>query len=79
MYCIVVENPEILDVSKYTEEEEEIISNDVGENTDENKFDEMIGVLQDILIDEDFVSMQTDFCLKNCGIHMLYACIFNLY
>lgn len=27
----------------------------------------MIGVLQDILIDPDFVSMQSAFCLKNCG------------
>lgn len=33
----------------------------------ENKFDEMIGVLQDLLIDPDFVNMQSDFCLKNCG------------
>lgn len=33
----------------------------------ENKFDEMIGVLQDLLIDPEFVNMQSDFCLKNCG------------
>lgn len=33
----------------------------------ENQFDEMIGVLQDILIDPEFVNMQSDFCLQNCG------------
>lgn len=33
----------------------------------ENKFDEMIGVLQDILIDPDFVDMQQDFCINHCG------------
>ena len=36
-------------------------------NAKENKLDEMIGVLQDILIDPEFVDMQSDFCLKNCG------------
>jgi hypothetical protein len=33
----------------------------------ETKFDEMIGVLQDVLIDPEFVNMQNDFCLNNCG------------
>lgn len=37
------------------------------ELSQEAKFDEMIGVLQDILIDPEFVNMQNDFCLNNCG------------
>jgi hypothetical protein len=27
----------------------------------------MVGVLQDILIDPDFVTLQSDFCLRHCG------------
>lgn len=41
----------------------------------ENKFDEMIGVLQDILIDPDFVDMQRDFCLNHCGTRRLNSVI----
>uniref|UniRef100_H3H109 ADP-ribosylation factor-like protein 2-binding protein n=1 Tax=Phytophthora ramorum TaxID=164328 RepID=H3H109_PHYRM len=48
--------------------DEEVFDNDVGEeNTEEAMFDEMIGVLQDILIDPDFVDMQSEFCRNNCG------------
>ncbi|RHY26091.1 hypothetical protein DYB32_007875 [Aphanomyces invadans] len=47
--------------------EEEIISTDFhGGSTEENKLDEVMGVLQDVLIDPDFVQLQTDFCQKHC-------------
>ncbi|RLN50258.1 hypothetical protein BBJ28_00003757 [Nothophytophthora sp. Chile5] len=60
------DQPEVTDVGRF--EDEEIFSNDVGEeNTEEAKFDEMIGVLQDILIDPQFVDLQSDFCRNNCG------------
>ncbi|KAG6580013.1 adp-ribosylation factor-like protein 2-binding [Phytophthora cinnamomi] len=69
------------------EEEEEVFDNDVGEeNTEEAKFDEMIGVLQDILIDPEFVDMQNDFCRNNCEIFdnvsenkLIYMDIFQQY
>lgn len=41
----------------------------------ENKFDEMIGVLQDILIDPGFVDMQRDFCLNHCGTRTLSSVV----
>ncbi|KAL3660234.1 hypothetical protein V7S43_014765 [Phytophthora oleae] len=58
--------PEMADFGR--EDDEEVFDDDVGdENTEETKFDEMIGVLQDILIDPEFVEMQSDFCRNNCG------------
>ncbi|DAZ93725.1 TPA: hypothetical protein N0F65_009651 [Lagenidium giganteum] len=57
--------PEVVDALK-VDEEEEIFSKDSGDNTEESKFDEMVGALQDVLIDPEFVDMQNDFCLKNC-------------
>lgn len=39
----------------------------------------MIGVLQDILIDPEFVNMQSDFCLKNCGACTTVFCFACLY
>ncbi|GAB9470525.1 hypothetical protein Gpo141_00007769 [Globisporangium polare] len=78
------DEPEIGDLK--IEDEEEILSADVGENTEENKFDEMIGVLQDLLIDPDFVNMQSDFCLENCEVFenvtenkLIYTSIFSEY
>lgn len=65
----VEQQPEVVDGYKFgEEEEEEVICDDNGDhNSDESLFDEMIGVLQDILMDPKFVDLQTDFCLKNCG------------
>jgi len=34
----------------------------------------MIGVLQDILIDPEFVDMQSDFCRSNCGTNAASSC-----
>ncbi|KAG7388882.1 ADP-ribosylation factor-like protein 2-binding protein [Phytophthora pseudosyringae] len=52
----------------------------------EAKFDEMIGVLQDILIDPEFVDMQSEFCRNNCEIFdnvsenkLIYMDIFQQY
>ncbi|RLN97329.1 hypothetical protein BBJ28_00003420 [Nothophytophthora sp. Chile5] len=77
--------PEVTDVGRF--EDEEIFSTDVGEeNTEEAKFDEMIGVLQDILIDPQFVDLQSDFCRSNCEIFenvaenkLIYTDIFRQY
>ncbi|OWZ18360.1 hypothetical protein PHMEG_0007559 [Phytophthora megakarya] len=68
-------------------DDEEVFVNDVGEeNTEEAKLDEMIGVLQDILIDPEFVDMQSDFCRHNCEIFdnvsenkLIYMDIFQQY
>lgn len=66
----MAEQPEIVDA--FRGEEEEIFCDDVGdENTEENAFDRMIGVLQDILMDPTFVAMQSDFCLRNCGMFFI--------
>ncbi|TMW58537.1 hypothetical protein Poli38472_010096 [Pythium oligandrum] len=79
------EQPEVTDALK-VEEEEEIFCDDAGGNTDESLFDEMIGVLQDILIDPAFVDLQTDFCLNNCEVFedvtenkLVYTDIFQRY
>ncbi|KUF80940.1 ADP-ribosylation factor protein 2-binding protein [Phytophthora nicotianae] len=69
------------------DEEEEIFDNDVGEeNAEESKFDEMIGVLQDILMDPEFVGMQRKFCRNNCEVFdnvsenkLIYMDIFQQY
>ncbi|EEY60550.1 uncharacterized protein PITG_13269 [Phytophthora infestans T30-4] len=79
--------PEMTDFERLEDEEEEIFDNDVGEeNTEDSKFDEMIGVLQDILIDPDFVGMQSEFCRNNCEIFdnvsenkLIYMDIFQQY
>lgn len=69
---VVEQQPEVVEAYKFgEEEEEEVICDDAGDhNSDESLFDEMIGVLQDILMDPKFVDLQTDFCLKNCGTPM---------
>ncbi|RLN26041.1 hypothetical protein BBO99_00000545 [Phytophthora kernoviae] len=77
--------PEMADFGEYNEEE--TYCNDVGdENTEETKFDEMIGELQDILIDPEFVEMQSDFCRNNCEIFdnvsenkLIYMDVFQQY
>lgn len=48
--------------------EDEIFSANVGlENDKITKFDAIIGCLQDLLIDSQFVGLQQDFCLNHCG------------
>ncbi|KAF1793707.1 ADP-ribosylation factor-like 2-binding protein, domain [Phytophthora cactorum] len=78
--------PEMTDFERL-DEEEEVFDNDVGEeNSEESKFDEMIGVLQDLLIDPEFVDMQSEFCRINCEIFdnvsenkLIYMDIFQQY
>ncbi|KAK1929507.1 ADP-ribosylation factor-like protein 2-binding protein [Phytophthora citrophthora] len=66
--------PEMADFGQ--EDDEEVYGDDVGdENTDETKLDEMIGVLQDILIDPEFVNMQSDFCRNNCEFTTGFGCL----
>ncbi|KDO25170.1 hypothetical protein SPRG_09444 [Saprolegnia parasitica CBS 223.65] len=48
------------------DEEEETISADLGGSYEENKLDEAMGVIQDVLIDPSFVQMQNDFCETHC-------------
>jgi hypothetical protein len=70
MASMVEQQPEVVDAFKVDdgEQEEEVICDDAGDhNSDECLFDQMIGALQDILMDPTFVDLQTDFCLKNCG------------
>ncbi|RHZ07768.1 hypothetical protein DYB31_005839, partial [Aphanomyces astaci] len=65
--CDVDNQPEIALFGDDDLESEEIIStDDRGGSTEENKLDEAMGVLQNVLIDPDFVQMQTDFCQKHC-------------
>ncbi|KAG7400629.1 ADP-ribosylation factor-like protein 2-binding protein [Phytophthora boehmeriae] len=74
--------PEIADF-----EEEETYCDDVGdENTEETKFDKMIGELQDLLIDPEFVDVQSNFCRNNCEIFdnvtenkLIYMDVFQQY
>ncbi|KAG2768212.1 hypothetical protein JG687_00000559 [Phytophthora cactorum] len=78
--------PEMTDFERL-DDEEEVFDNDVGEeNSEESKFDEMIGVLQDLLIDPEFVDMQSEFCRINCEIFdnvsenkLIYMDIFQQY
>uniref|UniRef100_K3X855 ADP-ribosylation factor-like protein 2-binding protein n=1 Tax=Globisporangium ultimum (strain ATCC 200006 / CBS 805.95 / DAOM BR144) TaxID=431595 RepID=K3X855_GLOUD len=84
MSATASDEPEITDALKF--EEEEIFSTDTGDNTEENQFDEMIGALQDILIDPEFVALQSDFCFRNCEVFenvtenkLIYTSIFNEY
>ncbi|KAJ0412012.1 hypothetical protein ATCC90586_004558 [Pythium insidiosum] len=65
MATIRSEQPEVIDAFKA--DEEEVICDDIGENTEETAFDQMIGVLQDILLDPDFVNMQNNFCMNHCA------------
>lgn len=67
-------------------EEEEIISRDEGDNTEETQFDTMVGILQDILIDPQFVEMQSTFCEAHCESFedatenkLIYTSVFNQY
>jgi hypothetical protein len=34
---------------------------------EDNKFDEIVGVLTEILMDDEFIHLQTKFCQENCG------------
>ncbi len=67
LICMCTENqPEITLFGD--DDDEEIISTDChGGSTEENKLDEAMGVLQDVLIDPEFVQLQSDFCQKHCG------------
>ena len=55
-----------------------------GGTDEENKFDEFVGCLQDIVLNETFQEMQDSFCNKNC-VHfdntdenkLIYMTIFN--
>nr|CCA20017.1 conserved hypothetical protein [Albugo laibachii Nc14] len=74
--------PEFIDST-----EDEIFSANVGSENDEiNKFDLIIGCLQDLLIDSQFVGLQQDFCLNHCEIFenkcenkLVYSQIFQQY
>ncbi|CCI46435.1 unnamed protein product [Albugo candida] len=67
--------------------EDEIFSANVGlENDKITKFDAIIGCLQDLLIDSQFVGLQQDFCLNHCEIFenkcenkLIYSQIFQQY
>lgn len=37
-----------------------------GQNMEDNEFDTTVGVLQEILLDENFERMQKQFCNENC-------------
>ncbi|CAK4510936.1 hypothetical protein LEN26_012839 [Aphanomyces euteiches] len=55
------------EIASYDDEEEEIFSTDIdGGSAEENKLDEAMGVIQDILIDPEFIQLQSDFCQKHC-------------
>ncbi|CAK4083258.1 unnamed protein product [Aphanomyces euteiches] len=55
------------EIASYDDEEEENFSTDIdGGSAEENKLDEAMGVIQDILIDPEFIQLQSDFCQKHC-------------
>ena len=53
-----------------SESVEELIAMDTGnEQTDEeNHFDRVVGALEDILMEEEFASVQTQFCRQHCHV-----------
>eukprot|EP00937_MAST-01D_sp_MAST-1D-sp2_P005866 g5866.t1 len=50
------------------EGEEETIDVCKGTSDEENKFDAIVGALEEVLLDGDFVSLQDDFCTEHCGV-----------
>ena len=48
----------------YGEEEFEISA--ANQDAGDDKFDQYVGALQDILLDEEFEKMTKDFCVKYC-------------
>lgn len=54
--------PEVTDEDHLSSGNEEIIASHCNtDNTEENEFDEMMGALQDILLDPEFVQLQASF------------------
>ena len=42
------------------------VKNLLGENKEDNEFDHIVGVLQEVLLDERFEHLQKTFCNENC-------------
>ena len=38
----------------------------IGENGEDNEFDTIVGVLQEVLLDEEFERIQSKFCNQHC-------------
>jgi len=53
---------------KIDEEEEFIIEDKGGLNPDDDKFDEIVGVLQTIILSEEFETLQNSFLDKNADV-----------
>lgn len=51
------------------EDQEEVLiaSNTDDRRTEEQEFDEIVGLLEDTLCDDAFQQLQDNFCLKHCG------------
>jgi ADP-ribosylation factor 2-binding protein len=47
-------------------DEEEFFFEQSGQNEDDNQFDMIVGLLQEILLGEDFTSMIEKFAMSNC-------------
>ena len=66
--------------------EDEILFCDDGGNDDDIRFDKIVGIMQDILLDSSFRRIQEEFCAKNCEYFedteenkLIYTDIFNEY
>lgn len=57
----------IEDVSFGDEEEEETYAEDKGSSAEDNDFDAVVGAIEEILLDDEFLSVQKQFCDENCG------------
>lgn len=57
-----------------------------GGSAADNEFDEAVGALEEIIMEQDFVKVQTDFCKKHCAVFedseenkLEYTDVFNAY
>ena len=57
---------DIIDGDCGLDEEEDFEFTAKGENQEDNQFDEIVGTLQEVLLDEKFEILTKKFCMENC-------------
>mmetsp|Transcript_12804 Transcript_12804/g.20841 ORF Transcript_12804/g.20841 Transcript_12804/m.20841 type:complete len:186 (-) Transcript_12804:235-792(-) len=71
----------------FSQEDEDLICEGHGGTVEDNAFDLAVGVLEEVIMDPDFVDMQTTFCKKHCALFdeegeenkLEYTTLFNEY
>ena len=53
--------------SQQSDEEIIFISNETDKNREDIEFDNLVGFLESILVDDSFSQLQSGFCRKHCG------------